>query len=212
MKNHTFFSSFKLQKFAVTGLLFLIFSNTNAQQTAITKQGSDTAKSCNLVIKADPFWPIIIAAAGHESSKLYSFTLENFISPHASLQLTTMLSHSSLSFPIEYNGTQIENTYILAPQLKYYLGKAKKHRGLFVGAYAEYILVNEIFNSDVQHTNNYINSIGGGIMLGAQYYIFKHLAIEALLGVGAQTVYYSFGSYGSFVNPGLIDVNIGYKF
>ncbi|HSY77715.1 MAG TPA: DUF3575 domain-containing protein [Bacteroidia bacterium] len=217
MKSHTFFSSFESPKLVVMSLLFLTFSSTNAQQAAVIKQGSDTAKSCGWVIKADPFWPVITIAAGPDVSKVYSFAFEKFISPYLSLQLTTILTHYTYAYPFEYNSIQSDNTYMFAPQLKYYLGKANRHKGLFVGIYAEYALENDIVNSDFQHSSYYTNYLSGGIVTGVQYYITRHLAIEAMFGVGEQITYFPGNGDRTIFNPeywtlSLLDVNIGYKF
>jgi hypothetical protein len=215
MKNTRLLYYLKMRLPITVALIVATFLTATAQQQAYVKQKRDSAKRIGLVVKADPFFPIATLMLGNSEQKIYSVTIEKFIEGHFSLQLNGMLLHSG-QLPTVNN-----NNYVLTPQLKYYFSKAKKHEGLFAGAFVKLEQDNQVYSSNIEYDRFYANSYAGGVMAGIQYFVSKRIVIESLIGIG-EAKQYNYGfingqtssqyTYQGLLPTGILDVNIGYEF
>ncbi len=216
MKKHKQLQKLNLLSFLAICVLSIINMPANAQARELNKQSTDTAKK-EWIIKTDPFYPSISIALGPNASKVFDVTVERYINPHLSLQFTTLFNLNSAP-TYEPSGENFDNRYILAPQLKYYFCRTGKHRGLFVGAYTEYELLEYGWYNANQSYTYYTNCVGGGIMMGVQYYVFKRMSVEALFGTGFERLFNSYPPFyvtlsnSIYADPYLLDINIGYTF
>jgi len=205
----------KTRLFITVSIVMAALTTATAQEQGYVKQKRDSIKRIGLVVKADPFFPIVTLMLGNSEQKIYSVTVEKFLEGHFSFQLNGMLLHYGQS-PAENN-----NSYMLSPQLKYYFSKTGRHVGLFVGAFTQLEQQEQIYISSAENDRLYANSFGGGIMAGIQYFISKRFVIESLIGIG-EAKQYGYGyvngqssakySYQGYVPTDLLDVNIGYEF
>jgi hypothetical protein len=162
---------------------------------------------------------------------LFSLSAEKFISPEASIQLTTFLG--SYQYITTYEGIYYQNHLAeFIPELRHYFAYRQQHKGIFVGgllfyqhdATAEY----NCFQFSTMPVNNSaifnnFNQIGLGFVAGGQLNLSREFILELQIGVAA--IYVS--SYGNS-NPGVTNpipeitngisaaefanINLGYKF
>jgi uncharacterized protein DUF3575 len=202
-------------------ILFLFSVSAFAQKTDSTK------KQLGLVVKGDILTPIIglIVEQGY-----CSFTIEKLLKKRHSIQLTYF--ESWLHYPDNWKLNLLQ----LMPEYKFFVSKKKLCSGYYIGAFGQFIHYKEIFENNPGgnelNVENYKEvALGGGISNGVQFYVFKKITIDILLGVGLYKpiYFYDIQTYNSF--NGVITrvnfpeqyynaaqfnfraaINIGYKF
>jgi hypothetical protein len=217
-------------------LVYFWFSIANCN--AISLSGDSSKKRINLIVKADLILPIYSLLA---KAKLFSITVEKLLGSRHSFQLS-YLSYSSQTDvtepnyhePIKSYQNRATNTFIVIPEYKFFVSRKKRHSGYYAGFFLSYSSrVDEFHNKTVVPAgygiwnvlgpatiygpdyNQREQDIGGGIINGIQFYVFKKVVVDFLLGLGARKPIKSEGPiYTEYVLKGQIRgaINIGYKF
>ena len=207
----------------LTLILLLLSLSVFAQKPDGTK------KQLGLVIKGDILMPILLISNANVfifNNNYCSFTLEKLLKKRRSIQLTFFEDWGQWGNPpIPY---YIFNKWALLPEYKFFVSKKKAHTGYYVGVWGQFMN-----DKEINQRNNIIENyktvyLGGGISTGVQFYIFKRITIDALIGFGVLKPIYYYDTrwnvngivqqltfqkdyYTSQFNPRLA-INIGYKF
>lgn len=206
----------------LTFILFLLSVYAFAQKTDSTK------KQIGLVVKGDILLPIInlIGNIQTERNGNYNyvyycpFTVEKLLKKRHSIQLSFFKNWTQNLYYAEWN----YNQWALIPEYKYFISKKKSYTGYYIGSFGEFFSEKVLQSDDALSRGFKTISIGGGISNGVQFYVFKKITIDILLGVGIlkpisnQVLYGSYGPspfdktfYQSYFTYRAA-INIGYKF
>ncbi len=219
----------------VTPILFLLLSfSAFAQKTDSTK------KQLGLVVKGDILMPIY-SLVNTDHYKIHSFTVEKLFSKRHSLQLTVLSLTQNTKSVKEYNNITNTNqmnfsSLAIIPEYKFFVSKKKNHTGYYVGAFAQYLYdIGKIASTQFipagysfpyypntpavtyyDNTEIIYQRLAIGLMNGIQYYLFNHLVIDCLVGIGpvGTIVQKGSGTPNTYIDP-LVPraaINIGYKF
>ena len=220
-------------------ILFLISFSAFAQQADSAK------KQIGLIFKVDVLMPVY-SLMNTDHYKIFSFTAEKLFSKRHSLQLTILSltqnykSTNESNYPLIYTHTDNFSSIAIIPEYKFFASKKKNCTGYYVGVFAQYLYDTEKYtNNTFVPAGFFYYSMGGvnvvgpttisnsdqlvyqrlaiGLMNGIQYYLFKHLVIDCLIGIGPVGTISQNGSSISTNNKigQLIPraaINLGYKF
>jgi hypothetical protein len=146
-------------------------------------------------VKGDILFPLIYLIANKQNQESQdpsagnycSFTIEKLLKKRHSLQLT--YNDNWYSQTIANNWYNKSTIWSLIPEYKFFVSKKKLCSGYYIGAYGKYShdYENNVLNQSGWETNieRYKEvSLGGGISNGVQFYLFKRITIDVLLGIG----------------------------
>ncbi len=175
-----------------TALLFLIYffiSSEIAEAQADIRK--DSLKGINLIIKADVLLPVVAAAT---NLHLFSVSAEKLFCKHHSIQLSFLDTWTrNASQPAARRITDNFNTWQIAPEYKYYMFKKKKYTGYYIGAFVMYTQYHDkntlyFLSQTLPKVYEEIEySLSCGFINGYQLYLFKHITIDFLLGLGVKS-------------------------
>ncbi len=185
------------------------------------RQNDSAKKSIGLIIKVDLFNP---ATGLFGNLPVYDFSIEKFTGKHTSIQLTGFYdsfhdANNGVGYPVG------QQEYIIATEVKYFLSKRKTHKGIYVGflgLYDHIHIISYYWSSGYTgEGNGYNNFYGPGVLAGVQYYIFKRIDVDLLIGLskGLNYIYWTdthnniiSSDTHQFTFDGIANLNIGYKF
>ncbi|HEX7413958.1 MAG TPA: DUF3575 domain-containing protein [Bacteroidia bacterium] len=175
----------------------LYFSKAYATFTKSDSTKKDTTKKhLNIIVKADILLPVFGLYAGY---RYCSFTIEKLLKKRHSVQVTftDYWEHT-------FNGLTFNN-WQLIPEYKFFVSNKKSHGGYYVGAFGLFVHSKYVTTFPQMVIEGYKTiSLGGGISNGAQFYLFKKLTIDVLVGVGLikpVSYYDSYLYYNGVVQP-----------
>ena len=182
-----------------------------------------TKKGIGLVVKTDLFFPIAEALSKTNAFKAnaLAFTVEKLLGKRHSVQLTflDMWSSGNSSYKDSLFDSGKLNNIQLTGEYKFFVSKKRKHAGYYIGAFAMYEQLNYTITQSsrpalipkTSHGSYY--AFGEGLINGVQFYLFKHLTLDCLVGIGRTNIEVANGwkqKEGDWL--GRIAINVGYKF
>ena len=97
------------------------------------------------------------------------------------------------------------------------INKKNRHKGIYVGVYSGFVNSDELYHDT--NSEDIVRSIQLGALSGYQIYIFNHIVIDFLIGLGASDDIYTkfinhpYSRVNYAIGPnGRISLNIGYLF
>jgi hypothetical protein len=188
--------------------IFLLNTTIFAQDTLNNRS--------KFIIKADILSPILSIS---KDLKMGSLTAELGFKKCHSIQVMG-------SYKVDTHLGPSEKTLQIIPMYKFFLFKKKFCDGLYSGVNANYTQGNFPSDKIIHNTNVWYrhNSLGGGLIIGYQTYIKKHLVVDALIAAGMEELINAKEIVGNVKfddkitnaqNPNfylILALNIGYKF
>ena len=205
-------------------ILILLWYSSTSKIISQEKLTADSIKKRSLIIKTDFLNPIMnLGLPGR--NYYYSVTNEILYRKYHSFQITLSLgwgqtpTHSQARY-LDYNWNQ----YQFIPEYKIFITRKRHHSGYFIGLFTIFDHVEEwrgIPGHSSLRPSHLLNplfeseGIGGGIMNGFQYYLFKKIAVEFIAGGGIGAPTKAIGYINGFDRPDYwlrFALNLGYKF
>ncbi|MES2288071.1 MAG: DUF3575 domain-containing protein [Bacteroidota bacterium] len=193
----------KLYSIIIIGL----FSNSLIAQDSLYN------RRMGFVVKID----ILSTALAPLVSQSYSYSLsaEKFIDKKQSFQLSGYFNYFNYNINSPHSKYR---SFQVIPEYRFYLNNKNWHKGIYCGVYSGLIDLHEFIpNGNYDYRKRYIKL---GALGGYQIYLFKHFAVDFLLGFGGSTIIYDqfVNSHGlqpskrTYFLDGRLSLNIGYVF
>lgn len=206
-------------------LFFLLFINVCFAQDSA--KYNNTHKPINLVVKTDLFLPVLYYFENSGNGKAISFTIEKLLAKRHSVQLYSLFFKGigKGGNPLR-SEAYIANGYQLSLQYKFFVSKKRPHSGYYIGAFGLYSTLhttNQFIDYQIKpaYTHNFedINyNMGCGFINGVQFYLYKRIVIDCMLGLGVTEAFKNTVLQGDIEENRdpkayiTAAINIGYKF
>ncbi|MGP8216726.1 MAG: hypothetical protein ACLQQ4_14270 [Bacteroidia bacterium] len=173
-------------------------------------QSDSTKRQLGLVPKIDILSPI--AGLFTKTTDL-GCSVEKEIGGHGGVQLTYSY-FASITNPPSIDGGA-HNTFYetqVIPEIRYYLGKAKRHEGVYIGASPEWVYTDQIYSETgpfSYYFHQHETQVAYGLDIGFKKYICKKIALDLLFGDGVTNLFYNAPFPAQYLRANL---DVGYRF
>lgn len=195
----------KIPKLILLIIICLFAPTLKAQDTTYNRR-------LGLVLKTDILNTVLSEALTIHKS--YSLSVEKLIGKKQSFQLSGYFDY----FHYNSNSHTSFRSFQITPEYRFYLNKKNWHKGIYCGIYSGLLDQHDyIPNGSYSHKIRFIEL---GAISGYQIYLFKHVAVDFVCGLGAKKIIYDryvtkdglHSNQRLYYIDGRLSFNIGYIF